>query len=106
MWGWWFETLSRPLWRHRNVDNRGRIRINDLVQDGGNSSALALQLLQSFTKPSISAMREPNLNKNVSAFPHLQKWDSAKIYLWNSPGVVKNTTVLVQIMHAILMHVS
>ena len=19
-WGWWFETLSRPLWRHRNVD--------------------------------------------------------------------------------------
>ena len=18
-WGWWFETLSRPLWRHRNV---------------------------------------------------------------------------------------
>ena len=20
-WGWWFETLSRPLWRHRNVLN-------------------------------------------------------------------------------------
>ena len=19
-WGWWFETLSRPLWRHRNVE--------------------------------------------------------------------------------------
>ena len=19
-WGWWFETLSRPLWRHRNAD--------------------------------------------------------------------------------------
>ena len=19
-WGWWFETLSRPLWRHRNVN--------------------------------------------------------------------------------------
>ena len=18
-WGWWFETLSRPFWRHRNV---------------------------------------------------------------------------------------
>ena len=18
-WGWWFETLSRPLWRHRNI---------------------------------------------------------------------------------------
>ena len=21
LWGWWFETLSRPLWRHRNVDD-------------------------------------------------------------------------------------
>ena len=20
-WGWWFETLSRPIWRHRNVLN-------------------------------------------------------------------------------------
>ena len=19
-WGWWFETLSRPSWRHRNVE--------------------------------------------------------------------------------------
>ena len=21
LWGWWFETQSRPLWRHRNADN-------------------------------------------------------------------------------------
>ena len=21
-WGWWFETLSRPLWRHRNENGR------------------------------------------------------------------------------------
>ena len=26
-WGWWFKTLSRPLWRHRNV----LIRIESLV---------------------------------------------------------------------------
>ena len=24
-WGWWFETLSRPLWRHRNVDMKLRL---------------------------------------------------------------------------------
>ena len=25
-WGWWFETLSRPLWRHRNDGtNRGSV---------------------------------------------------------------------------------
>ena len=22
-WGWWFETLSRPLWRHRNESLSG-----------------------------------------------------------------------------------
>ena len=22
-WGWWFETLSRPLWRHRNALKAG-----------------------------------------------------------------------------------
>ena len=23
-WGWWFETASRPLWRHRNVEGESR----------------------------------------------------------------------------------
>ena len=27
LWGWWFETLSRPLWRHRNVHIRVYISI-------------------------------------------------------------------------------
>ena len=22
-WGWWFETLSRPLWRYGNAENKG-----------------------------------------------------------------------------------
>ena len=26
-WGWWFETLSRSLWRHRNDKSQGRIDI-------------------------------------------------------------------------------
>ena len=25
-WGWWFETLSRSLWRHRNVENERTCR--------------------------------------------------------------------------------
>ena len=28
-WGWWFETLLRPLWRHRNVSQG----INELISD-------------------------------------------------------------------------
>ena len=36
-WGWWFETLSRPLWRHRNgkirpqVDENGRCSVSIIV---------------------------------------------------------------------------
>ena len=32
-WGWWFETLSRPLWRHRNVN----------IHDHGHTQTLQLQ---------------------------------------------------------------
>ena len=39
-WGWWLETLSSPLWRHRN---------DGLVQDCSNSIANSLELLQSCT---------------------------------------------------------
>ena len=56
-WGWWFETLSRPLWRHRNVilqecfpttcqsHDKGEMvmdDIDDLVQDCSNSISAAL----------------------------------------------------------------
>ena len=27
-WGWWFETQSRPLWRHRNDEQRPYLRID------------------------------------------------------------------------------
>ena len=31
-WGWWFETLSRPLWRHRNGTYQER-RIRTVLRD-------------------------------------------------------------------------
>ena len=82
-WGWWFETLSRQLWRYR-IDgypqphlvrgivvcicmslwsslwlfsvclfDKPSMIIDGLVQDCSNSIAKALELLQSCTKPSI-----------------------------------------------------
>ena len=42
-WGWWFETPSCPLWHHCNV-------VYGLAQDCSNSSALAMELLQSCAK--------------------------------------------------------
>ena len=61
--GWWFEMLSRSLWRHCNVgqlydsptvsDVIPKDDIDRLVQDCSNSSALAVEVLQSCTKPLI-----------------------------------------------------
>ena len=36
-WGWWFETLSRPLWRHRNVMTCPCPRYLFLTQHGWNA---------------------------------------------------------------------
>ena len=38
-WGWWFETLSRPLWRHRN----DRRTINTVFVDGKLNFMIALR---------------------------------------------------------------
>ena len=74
--GWWFETLSRPFWRHRNVwkqlntlrpKQNGHHNVNNildifprqqmyyidgLVHDCSISIAKALEILQPCTKPS------------------------------------------------------
>ena len=54
-WGWWFETPSHPLWRQCNVV---WLYIDGLAQDCSNSSALAMELLQCCTKPSIDMFLE------------------------------------------------
>ena len=33
-WGWWFETLSHPLWRHRNV------LLNDMLSHGNDEMGI------------------------------------------------------------------
>ena len=33
-WGWWFETLSCPLWRHCNDHNNPRSQINNSLNHG------------------------------------------------------------------------
>ena len=54
-WGWWFETLSHPLWRFSNETcpiSLKKIKSMGEVQDFNNSSALAMELLWYCTKPS------------------------------------------------------
>ena len=62
-WGWWFETLSPPLWRHRNASyacwtwhrtaETHFWHTDGLVQERRNSSALAMELPLSCANPSI-----------------------------------------------------
>ena len=67
LWGWWFETPSHSLWRHCNVFFVVKVKffigwcdfyspIEGLVQDCSNSSALALELLQSCAKLSFASL--------------------------------------------------
>ena len=37
-WGWWFETLSRPLWRHRNVLNLFQFKLKPIHTGDGDWS--------------------------------------------------------------------
>ena len=48
-WGWWFETPSRPLWRHRNeLDNRPSVTITivDMSCDFNHKSCHAMGIKQ------------------------------------------------------------
>ena len=45
-WGWWFETLSRPLWRHCNENGGEALKI----YRGGGLVTLILKIVQVSTK--------------------------------------------------------
>ena len=47
-WGWWFETLPSPLWRHSN-DNSDQIRVTWIYGTG----TLKVKFLQHFTIPNL-----------------------------------------------------
>ena len=57
-WGWWFETLSHPSLRHRN-EMFINTYIDGFAQDCSDSIANApgIHVLQSYTKPTICAIR-------------------------------------------------
>ena len=103
-WGWWFETLSCPLWRHRNGNlyrdifytswpgtiftafpmyvnmcerNRGirDVSIDGLVQDCCISIANAREILQSYTKPLIYA--ETNIQINAAQW----RWEHHQLMM-------------------------
>ena len=42
-WGWWFETLSRPLWRHRNVKKKNPERLHSWITE--NAIAFVLNVI-------------------------------------------------------------
>ena len=86
-WGWWFETLSRPLWRHRNVEsysygltNFVKLKLNpktftdwrrSLVHKTLGMNWLLHNILQHFTTPwpdpCIKIRSETNLLHSVYA---------------------------------------
>ena len=61
--GWWFETLSRPLWRHCNV----LVQLSSLVWEGPKTSMLIWYIFPPFQEHSVSDMLKVKvpLDRNV-----------------------------------------
>ena len=78
-WGWWFETFSHSLWRHRND-------IHGLVQDCSNSIANALEVLQSCTKPLIYSCVCTSIGVEFKFVPEAlngdKPWSSSSVISW------------------------
>ena len=62
-WGWWFETLSRPLWRHRNEDQT--VSIPSCVVWISSKEAVTVRLINiQNMKPSSLTIFDQNANSN------------------------------------------
>ena len=83
-WGWWFETPSHPLWRQCNVVWS---YIDGLAQNCSKSSALAMELQQLCTKPSIYSLRYAHRCMMMTSWDEtlstsLTFLDESTCYLW------------------------
>ena len=98
-WGWWFETLSRLLWRHRNAiikpvkqtyNSKSKfwqvltypsecvfILLVLYVTQCCNLTKVSPKLLRMFTLPSMSNLSREMQNKNTNTFQPM-----AELFVW------------------------
>ena len=67
-WGWWFETLPRPLWRHCNVDSRTTRMFTTFLFNGGSMQSL-------IKKTTLASVKRSN-----KAINHFSTGHSIKVY--------------------------
>ena len=107
--GWWFETLSHPLWRHRNVKSPTKLRFDFYVDmDKKDWSIISLSQIQALASDSTSRTRNnrrsPIWSCNISRNWKLLTYDisMSKFYscylLWRplKPkwGLIENRNLL------------
>ena len=68
-WGWWFETLSRSLWSHRNGSGNGLSFVRHQAITWTNAGVLSIQL---------DAQRNSNQDTNSSFWKMYLKMSSTK----------------------------
>ena len=84
-WGWWFETLSRPLWRHSNAIGN-RTHYNDVIMSEMTSQITSLKLLFRCKWKKTSTLRVTGLcdgNSPVnSEFPEQRASNVENVSIW------------------------
>ena len=83
-WGWWFETLPRPLWRHSNVLNNSLAQPckNFRVAINGKVSTIATLFSASELNQMLSKVTETEL----SSFWRNYHWLHIKLSFWELPA--------------------
>ena len=103
-WGWWFETLSRPLWRHRNVlclfpdDKEYVIYLQNALESNMMSGDAKLWLSCMFARltkdhPELRKMRFTTPTTNscfVNAVEMMYGKDGLIDLYWNAPPNIYN----------------
>ena len=71
-WGWWFETLSRPLWRYCNVDNSWNCISNEPLWE-----AMLNQFMHGYICKSTGRIWFTNVTINTNTATHVGNWQNS-----------------------------
>ena len=85
-WGWWFETLSRPFWRHRKI-----VRALYCLSNNVLSFIYELYVLKIIKEYLIDEFVQFSSNKDKSVINYLQ-W-----FVMRLPGMINNSINFLQV---------
>ena len=79
-WGWWFKTLSRPLWRHSNGFP------GNMVKHCTDVTRASWRLKSPVTRLFVQVCVQSNINENNKTAHHYSVWGEYHQVAWSAPS--------------------